>query len=473
MPRRQTAGGGGGVARPPLSPRDWSAGPGPGEPAPAQPRPRGGANKAEGPAKAQDPVEAPVLEPQSRPAARPAPRGLTDAMNAHLERFDLRMPQHHGAPPIFATAWFIIAFVIPMLVGITYYGLVASKQYVSEFHFTVRQPLPDSQPTSPSGGQNDFLGLLGRSASASGSADTLDNYTVVDYIRSDQAARDLDQRLHLRALFTRAGVDPISRYGGARQPERLAEYWRRMVWATYDPATGLASVKVRAFSPADAYAIATNLIDLSNDVVNSNGRRSRADSLRVAQQEVDGVERRMGEIRNRLTALRNQIGAIDPTKDEVAGNVELSNTLRGTLTQLEAQLGFLSGQLHSPDAPQLAKVKAEISATQAQLAGVDSRVNHNHTGNVALTSAVGEFEQLDAERQAVEQILFRSLDQLQLASVGADSQRLYLATYVEPATPESSTYPRRLEAIAILAMACLMIWAIGVLFGKSVMDHIR
>ncbi len=446
MPERLAAGPAG-PARAPLGPHGWA----------------GAGAKA----------EAPELDPQRRQDGR-GQRGFSPVMTAHLERFDLRLPQQRGAPPIIATLWFVIAFVLPVLLGAAYYGLIASKQYETEFHFTVREPLPDgTTPQTTNGQAGDLVALLGRTASASGAADTLDNYTVVDYVRSAQAARDLDQRLSLSAMFAHAGVDPISRYGGAKQAEKLAEYWRRMVWSTYDPATGLASVKVRAFSPADAYAIATNLVDLSNGVVNNIGRRSRADSLRIAQQEVDAAQARLTEIQSRMTALRNQIGAIDPTKDAVSGNVDLANSLRAQLTQLEGQFGYLSSQIKDPHAPQVARIKAQIAATQSQLGAVDSRVNHTNTGNMALTSAVGEFEQLDAERRSVEQAYFTSLQRLQEVGVGADSQRLYLSTYVQPAEPQSSTYPKRLQSIGVLALCCLLIWSIGVLIGKSVLDHIR
>jgi capsular polysaccharide transport system permease protein len=417
-----------------------------------------------------------MAEPRSRPEPR-SDRDFSPVMRAHLERFDFRLPQHRGAPPILGLLWFIIAFVAPVLIGLVYYGLIASKQYESEFHFSVREPLPEMQTPSagqPQSGQaGDLTALLGRTASASGAADTLDNYTVVDYIRSAQAARDLNQRLGLSAMFSRAGTDPLSRYGGGDKSDRLAAYWTHMVHATYDPATGLASVKVRAFAPADAYAIATNLIDLSNGVINDIGRKSRADSLRVAQQEVDAAQARMTEIGNRITALRNQIGTVDPTKDEVSGNAALADNLRSNLTDLEARLGFLASQISDPKAPQIAQVKAQIAATQSQLSAADARVNRTRGGNLPLTAAVGEYEQLDAERQSVEQSYFVALDRLQESSIEADNQRLYLATYVEPAEAQASTYPKRLESIGILAICSLLIWSVGVLIGKSVMDHIR
>ena len=397
------------------------------------------------------------------------------AATPRASRFGLALPD--GADPLRALSlsWFLAAFVAPVLLAVVYYGLVASKQYVVEFHFTVRAPLPEAMAAQAQT-DNAAAALLGRSVptiSQTGSVDTLGNYTVVDYVRSAAAARDLDQRLNLRNLYSQAGADPLSRYGGAPQAERLAKYWREMVWSSYDPATGIGEVKVRAFRPQDAYAIATNLIDLANGVVNTNGKRSRADSLRVAQQEVDAAQSRMTEIRNRLTALRTQIGAINPTKDQDAGNAQLSYALRTQLTDLEAQLSYLSSQLHSPDAPQIVRVKAAIAATQRQLAAVDARVGHGQPGQTALASAVGEYEQLDSERAAAEQLLFQSLARLQEASIDADSQRVYVSTFVSPALPQSSTYPERLNSILIVALVAGLAWLLGALVGKSVMDHAR
>jgi capsule polysaccharide export protein KpsE/RkpR len=48
-----------------------------------------------------------------------------------------------------------------------------------------------------------------------------------------------------------------------------------------------------------------------------------------------------------------------------------------------------------------------------------------------------------------------------------------MTTYVQPATAQASTYPKRLQSIGVLALCCFLIWAIGVLIGKSVLDHIR
>jgi capsular polysaccharide transport system permease protein len=455
LPKRLTGKGDqSGPARAPFGPHGWA----------------GGGAKA----------DAPQLDPRTQPGRKPQ-GDYSPVMRAQLERFNLRLPQHRGAPPIIATAWFIVAFVIPVLLGVVYYGLVASKQYEAEFHFTVREPLPDGsmgQGDSGSSGPNgDLSALLARNGSGAGSANTLDNYTVVDYIRSAQAARDLDQRLNLAAMYAKPGVDFLSRYGGGKQGQPLAGYWKRMVTATYDPATGLASVGVRAFDPGEAYAIATNLIDLSNGVVNGIGRRSRADSLRVAEKDVEVQEGRLDDIEKQVTALRNQIGAINPTRDAVAGNTDLYNRLRTQLTQLKGQLNYLTSQQLDPKAPQVVAIRTQIASVESQLAVVGAQVTRDVEEGVAgggsLTGKVGLYERQSAERTQVLKDFSNALMRLREATYMADSQRLYISTFVQPAKPDSASYPKRLQSVGVLAVVCLLIWSIGVLIGKSVMDHIR
>jgi capsular polysaccharide transport system permease protein len=372
--------------------------------------------------------------------------------------------------------WFLAAFVAPVLLAVVYYGLVASKQYVVEFHFTVRTPLPDAAGSPAPNADNVGAAMLGHAVptiAQTGSVDTLSNYTVIDYVRSDAAARDLDRRLSLHTLYAKPGIDPLVRYGGAPEAERLGRYWRKMVWSNYDPATGLGEVKVRAFRPEDAYAIATNLVELCNNVINVTGKQSRADSLRLAQQDVDAAQARLTEIQKRKEALRNQTGLIAPRVDQVASRADLAANLRTQITDLESQLRYMSTQIKDPSAPQIARLRGQIAATKSQLAQVEAQVSHGADGDMALTEKVGAFEQLDAELRAVKAGYFEALARLRDAEVSAEGQRVYMSTYVAPAMPQSSTYPERLNSIAMVMLVSALVWLLGVLLGKSVMDHIR
>lgn len=410
--------------------------------------------------------------PEPVPNERPSLLGLA-AAGRGIPLDQLRLPRKRNLPPIFGLTWFAAAFLAPLLLAVAYYGLIASKQYVVEYHFSVRAPLPDNSSSAPQS-SNDAA-LLGRSVPTTGAVDTLENYTVVDYVRSAQAARDLDQRLNLRTLYANAGADPLSGLKPKASSEALARYWTKMVWSSYDPATGLAVVRLRAFRPADAYAIATNLIDLSSQVVNESGRQSRADSLRVAQRELDATNQRMTELRNRVTALRTDLNTIDPNRNVVSGEVSLVNTLRSSLASAKAQLAYLQGTLQDKNSPQLATLRKQIAASESQLAAVDQYASAvpRGKGTINPVQAVGEYEQLQAERVAVQALLFHTMELMQQASIGVEGQRLYLLTYVKPAVPETSVYPNRLQSILVVGLVSALVWLIGILVGKSVLDHVR
>ena len=418
------------------------------------------------------------IEPRTEREPLSAPRPQAASSGPELAWLPKGLPQRSRRMPIVEVIWFSASVVLPLLLAILYYGLIASKQYETEFHFIVRQPLPDASITQNASISNPAItenisAIVGKNATTgNGAADSLDNYMVADYITSPQAARDLDQRLNLRSMFSHSGIDPLARLNPKSPLEKLEVYWRKMCRSTYDPATGLGVVKVRAFSAADAYAIATALVDLSNSAVNSAGKRSRADSVRYAELQLDQTLSRLTEVRGRLAALRREHGVIDPSKSAVPENVALSDKLRNDLTEQETRLAYLSSQLSDAKAPQILQVKAQIAADQAKLRAIDSQVGQAQPKS-ALTNVVGEFEELDDERQSAEQAYLSAIANHQQALSSESAERVYLATYVSPSLPTSSTYPNRLGAIGLVLLGSLMVWVVGLMVGKSVMEHGR
>jgi capsular polysaccharide transport system permease protein len=432
--------------------------------APAQPKARPAAPQAAS------------VDPLFERRARPRPQSL--GAQPELAWLPGGLPQKNRRLPILSLAWLCASVVIPLLLAIVYYGLLASQQFQTEFHFVVRQPLSEASVLQNASISNDAVtenmsAIVGKNATTGeGAADSLDNYMVADYITSPQAARDLDQRLKLRGMYSRSDIDPVARFSPKGSTEKLEAYWRKMAHATYDPATGLGVVTVRAFSAADAYAIATALVDLSNGIVNSAGKRSRADSVRFAELQLDQSLSRLTEVRGRLAALRRDHGVIDPSKSAVPENVSLSDKLRNDLTEQETRLTYLSSQLADPQAPQIQTAKAQIAADQAKLRAVDAEVGRSPSA-AALTSVVGDFEQLDDERQSAEQAYLAAIAKHQQALSAEGAQRVYVATYVSPSLPTSSTYPKRLSSIGLVLLGSAMVWVVGLMVAKSVMEHGR
>ena len=299
----------------------------------------------------------------------------------------------------------------------------------------------------------------------------LDNYTVADYASSSQAALDLNAKVNLRDMFNKP-FDPFSRVGKTASSEKLAKFWRSMVYSNYDAASGLAVVRVKAYSPQDSYAIATSLLSLSSDLVNAIGSRSQQDTVRFAQMQVDRAAARLAVLRSQLTGLRRERAIITPqdgNTDAVSGNSALQNSLLARQNQLNGQISALMAQLHNPNAPQIVVLRQQLTATNQQLSQARAAVGAGADGNLSVT--VGKFEDLQAQVNTANNVLQSYTANLSQVQAGADSQRLYLTTYVKPNLAETSQEPNRWLSLFGLMLIAGMVWLIGMLIGKSVLEH--
>ena len=61
---------------------------------------------------------------------------------------------------------------------------------------------------------------------------------------------------------------------------------------------------------------------------------------------------------------------------------------------------------------------------------------------------------------------------LAMARTRAEQQGVYLATFVKPARPDSSVFPQRGRWLGIFFAVSVFTWALAMLFGYSVRDHL-
>jgi capsular polysaccharide transport system permease protein len=376
------------------------------------------------------------------------------------------LPRGRATTPFFSKVWFVLAVVIPSLTGVLYYGVFASRQYVSEFRFSVRSATTSASVTP--GATSVVTSLINGSG---GGMDLVDNYTVTDYIVSPQALSDVSQTLDLRAMYGTGEADWWARFNPHRSQEKFLSYWQDMVYSTYDPATGLAIVQVRAFNAADAFAISSKLMELSEKLINDISLRARTDSVRFARDEVTRVEQQVADARAHLAKLRNNNAVIDPMGGVVASNNQQEATLRATITQIETQISALNEQLHNPDAPAIRVLNSQLAATRKQLAAVKSAAYQSFQGDPMLSRTVGDFEAVNVELTTDEQILAGVLANLQTAYATANAQQLYLQPYQKPTRPSSGTYPARIESILIVIGCSLLLWGTGLLVFNAINEH--
>ena len=368
----------------------------------------------------------------------------------------------------FGLASFLILVVAPMALTSVYAFYLAADQYAAEYHFSIRGATSLVPAPPPTPGSTALSGLLSSLGGGVGGNDPLSSYAVIDYIQSPQAIADVAIVLPVRNYFVQSNGswwerltkdDIWAKLSPSASPEDFAKYWPRMVSGTFDPATGIASVQVKAFSAGDAFALVKVLEDNTEKIVNSIQNRALDDLVRFAKKEVDLDQKMVSDLDAEALALRQTTGVIDPTSSVVTQNNGVIQTLVLTLSQLQTQYSAAAAGIKDQNSPALASLRDSIAATQKQIADTKADVGASAKGAI-MPATVGKFEDLTLRRGVAAQLLQSSVSLLQSARQNAVSQHLYVMTHVEALRPSTPDYPIRWQMLAIVLGACLGVWLI-------------
>ncbi|MGD9544635.1 MAG: hypothetical protein AB7F41_08080 [Methylocystis sp.] len=354
---------------------------------------------------------------------------------------------------------FAACVIAPFLVASIYWGLIASKQYVTETKFALRA------------GEASSLDLLSGGAMGTQAAQQMqDAQVLVNFIRSRSMVEALDRKIDLRAMFSRPGVDYFSKFDPEDSVEDLEKYWKRRIDASIDLISGIISVNVRAFTPRDSLAIAQNVIDLSERLVNEMSTRSRRDALAQARTELTRAQEQLKNSTAAMRDARNAEGVLDAPAAAEAIN-KIITALRLELAQTEGDLALHSDSaaLDSPQARLLAarvqSLKSQIDEYSAQIASGDEK----GAGSLAKRAGVLSSHQIELDlaqqRYALAAATFES------ARVDLETQRAYLVSFLRPTLAEKSLYPRRWLEWAIIVAPATIGWLALVAVAFLVRDH--
>lgn len=410
---------------------------------------------------------------------RPSPRRHVKTESSNIA-FLPPVPQAKSSNKI-GQATFILVVLLPTIVTGIYMYFFAANQYVSEFRFSVLSqsavPTPAGMTTqnSSSSNGNSATGSAVSSMMSGGVQPALmTNFVVIDYMLSRQVVDELDQRIGLRKRYSSktSPADWWASLPAKRPTERFVDYWNSMVDAYFDETTGMASVRVRAFTPQDARDIAQEMVVLGEDLVNKMQKRPQEDAVRFAQAEVDRQEKKLKDIRAELAAYRTEEGVIDPT-NSVATNVDLAKALKANLLQFQTELAALGDEQLAINAPAAQMLRSRVAATQEQYNKVEKEVNKDQTTGAALEKVVARFEKLNLDLQYQEGMVVTTRQALDQARAQLAIQSVYLTPYVSPAIPQAADYPKRWQTTLVVFLIALLIWVTGLMLTRAVNEHLR
>jgi capsular polysaccharide transport system permease protein len=357
---------------------------------------------------------------------------------------------------------FIVIVAVPTLIAAIYYLLIAAPMYVSEARFVVRSRAEGQA------GLGTALQSIGQSFGVSFGESATDAFEVQDYMKSRDAVADLARAGNLRAIVDRPESDVWARFPRPFEGtsfENLYRAYKRFVTVGYDSQTGISTLRVTAFRPGDAQALARDLLLGGEALVNRLNDRAMADAVVQAQRQVEEAQQLSIASESTLTNFRNQERMIDPNRSSVA-DLELVGRLETQLASMRAERAGLAAS--APESPQLPVLDRRITAFAAQLEGERARIAGQSD---SLAPKVGEYEQLSLQRDIAVKTLESAVGALESARIDARRKQLYLERVVSPNLPDKSTRPRRLRDIGTVFLATFAAWAILSLVIAGLREH--
>lgn len=371
----------------------------------------------------------PILREQVPPAAdRPEAADATRARPSLLAR-------------LFRRPLFVALVLVPNLLSILYFGLIAAPIYTSRTSLLVLNP----KQSGPS-----LSSLL---AGASGDSSEQGGYILKDYFSSWDAFRKADRTLGLASAYGRG--DPVSRFGGLLGLYRTTDvalwhYFQNRVGVEIDQKSGIVSLDVDAYDPRYATRLSRALLADAVAHMDAMNAEQERDYLASAIARKAGAE---AALRGDLAALaryRDRTGTYDP-KELYLSNLALMNSLALKQTDLKSQRDALAKSV--PGNPQaqtlsdaMASVRGDISTTR--------------NGFPAMARTSSEYEKLLVARDTDITLLGQANLALQEAQASAEKNRYYLNVIGHPSQPSTPEGPRGLLWIGGIALLSLALWGL-------------
>lgn len=356
---------------------------------------------------------------------------------------------------------FLLLVLIPAGLNLFYLAAVATPQYVSEIRLVVRSAERNES-------LKDSVSMLQRFARVSGGSTHQDAEIVLSYLKSRAVIEDIGGKDTLNAIFARPKIDYFSRLSSHESIEDALKYWKKKITASIDVVSGILTVRVRAFSAAEAKELASRIMVSSEKLINEISVRVRRDALDRAVSEVDRAAQSLAAQRKALLDFRNRSGSIDPVAD-VKSISSMIFLLTMEKIEIESQLASLAGTIDQGSVIERQR-RVQIDTLNKKIDELQGTLTSKVSANV-ISEQIREFEQIKLRNLFAEKIYELSQREYETARADIARQQLFVSPVVTPGLAESATYPKVfLEAILFLVIIT-MLWGIVVLLVASVLDH--
>jgi len=408
-------------------------------------------------------AQAEAMAPSAQSQAKPE---TSTPANAQLATASTQLRPRTRRRHVLLYLSFILLVIAPVASAAYYLFALSADQFHSRAGFSVRS----EEFSNPLDALSAFTGVNGGTGAAA------DSEVLEDFIQSQTLIEKIDRELDLRSMFaarpTGFELIPADVVFGLRADatiEDLEKYWSRMVLVSRNTSSGIIDLEVRAFTPEDAHALATAILDESTALVNDLSRIAQGDAIRFALEDVELAESRLADLRKQVRDFRSQNRLIDPESnvDSQSGVLrELHSLLAETLIRrgnIEAYASADDLRITDLDR-QIAVIREQIEAERAVFAARDQ-------SGPSLSDVIGTFEELLVDLEFSENAYTAALASVEQARAEARRQSRYAAVHIEPTRAERSLYPSRWQLLLVVSVAALSLWAVLSLVYYNIRDR--
>lgn len=353
---------------------------------------------------------------------------------------------------------FVFTVMLPTVIAVLYFGLIKSDIYISESHFIIRTPQPRVQTSVEA-----VLQGTGFSTSMN------DTYSLHDYMLSRDALQAINDTLNLRQVFGNRNADLFSSFnplGFDNSFEALYQHSKKHIEVYLNASSSVSILKVRAFTPEDAYEINRQLLQLGEHLINQLNDRARNDLIRYAKQEVELAAAKAHTAALALSAYRNEHNLFDPVNQSALQLQQISK-LQDKLIATKTRLAQV--KTFTPDSPQIPSLKHQLQTLEQEIRSEMSKIAGSKQSS--LTSKAVEYQRLVLKEKFAQQQLAAAMTSLEQARSEAQRKQLYLERTAEPHKPDIAIEPKRLRSILTTFLVGMIAWGILSMLIAGVKEH--
>ncbi len=354
----------------------------------------------------------------------------------------------------------LLCIGLPTLLAAIYAFGMAAPRYQSEVKFVVRTP--SSSSTSQ------LASLVQGGASVLRAGD--ESFIAKQYMLSRDAMNALIAHDGLRAVFDGTKLDLVWRYPGVFRSdngEALLKHYLKFISVEYDTSSGISTLEMQAFDPADAQRLAGALLEHTEVFLNGLSGRAQRDAVQTALRDVDDAKNRAYAALDQVTAFRNREAVVDPTKSS-SGIVQSISQLSLDTATTNARLADLVTT--TPQSPEIASLRSQVTALQDQITKQRQMLGGSAS---SLAPRIAEYEHLLLEQQFAEKSFTSALSSLEAARLDAERQRVFLEPVTTPDLPDEPAYPYRVLTVLGVFGLALILWRVASAFGVDTWNHAR